>query len=59
MKNNTMKRNNTFAHLKSEAKLARQAVIIQAAERIFAIKPFNEVSIRDIAREAGISHATI
>lgn len=54
-----MKQNNTFAHLKSEAKLARQAVIIQAAEHVFATKPFDKVSIRDIAREAGISHATI
>jgi AcrR family transcriptional regulator len=59
MKNKSPKQNNAFAHLKSEAKLARQAVIIQAAERVFAIKPFNKVSIRDIAREAGISHATI
>ncbi|PKN86489.1 MAG: hypothetical protein CVU51_07145 [Deltaproteobacteria bacterium HGW-Deltaproteobacteria-1] len=59
MKNKSTKQNNAFAHLKSEAKLARQAVIIEAAERVFAIKPFNKVSIRDIAREAGISHATI
>lgn len=49
----------TFAHVISEAKLARQAVIIEAAERVFAVKPFNKVSIRDIAREAGISHASI
>lgn len=59
MKNNSMKQNNAFAHLKSEAKLARQVVIIEAAERVFAVNPFNKVSIRDIAREAGISHATI
>jgi len=54
-----MKQNKTFAHVKSEAKLARQALIIEAAERVFAVKPFTEVSIRDIAREAGISHASI
>jgi len=54
-----MKQNKTFAHVKSEAKLARQTVIIEAAERVFAVKPFTEVSIRDIAREAGISHASI
>lgn len=54
-----VKQNKTFAHVKSEAKLARQAVIIEAAERVFAVKPFSEVSIRDIAREAGISHASI
>lgn len=58
MKRN-MKQNKTFAHVKSEAKLARQALIIEAAERVFAVKSFTEVSIRDIAREAGISHASI
>ncbi|MBP1599746.1 MAG: hypothetical protein H6Q05_5123, partial [Acidobacteria bacterium] len=35
----------TFSHVISEAKLARQAVIIEAAERVFAVKPFNKVSI--------------
>jgi len=54
-----MKQNKTFAHVKNEAILARQTVIIEAAERVFAVKPFNKVSIRDIAREAGISHASI
>jgi AcrR family transcriptional regulator len=48
-----------FAGLKNGEKLARQEVIITAAERVFAVKPFNKVSIRDIAREAGISHAAI
>ncbi|MDR3569573.1 MAG: helix-turn-helix domain containing protein [Syntrophobacteraceae bacterium] len=33
--------------------------MIDAAERVFASKPFDEVSMRDIASEAGISHATI
>ena len=54
-----MKEKKTFAHVKNEALLARQAVIIDAAERVFAVKPFNKVSIRDIAREAGISHASL
>ena len=54
-----MEQKKTFAHINSEAKLARQTVIIDAAKRVFAVKPFNEVSIRDIAREAGISHASI
>jgi AcrR family transcriptional regulator len=54
-----VKSNKTFSHLKNEAKLARQEVIIEAAERVFAVKPFNKVSIRDIAGEAGISHASI
>ncbi|HDS05860.1 MAG TPA: TetR/AcrR family transcriptional regulator [Deltaproteobacteria bacterium] len=54
-----IKQNKTFAHVKSEAKLARQALIVEAAERVFAVKPFTKVSIRDIAKEAGISHASI
>jgi AcrR family transcriptional regulator len=49
----------TFADLKEKERGAKQAVIIDAAERIFGQKPFNKVSIRDIAAEAGISHATI
>jgi len=55
----TVKPNKTFSHLKDEAKLARQEIIIEAAQRVFAVKPFNKVSIRDIASEAGISHASI
>jgi len=55
----TMKEKRTFADLKNGEKLARQQAIINAAERVFAVKPFNKVSIRDIAREAGISHAAI
>ncbi|OPL12787.1 MAG: hypothetical protein AVO39_03745 [delta proteobacterium MLS_D] len=54
-----MRKNKTFADLKNGEKLARQQVIIDAAERVFAVKPFNKVSIRDVAREAGISHAAI
>ena len=54
-----MKEKNTFAKLKNNEKRARQDVIIEAAERVFAEKPFSKVSIRDIAKEAGISHASI
>ncbi len=49
----------TFASLKLQARLAKQQVIIDAAETVFASKPFNQVSMRDIAGEAAISHATI
>ncbi|MBP7737133.1 MAG: TetR/AcrR family transcriptional regulator [Spirochaetes bacterium] len=48
-----------FASMKIQERKVRQEHIIQAAERVFANKPFNQVSIRDIAREAGISHAAI
>lgn len=54
-----MEENTTFADLKSEAILARRELIVEAAERVFAVKPFHKVSIRDIAQEAGISHALI
>lgn len=51
--------NETFSSIKNNERKARQDAIISAAERVFAEKPFDEVSIRDIAREAGISHASI
>jgi AcrR family transcriptional regulator len=54
-----MKDKNTFSNLKAQERRVRQDVIIDAAQRVFATKPFNKVSIRDIAREAGISHASI
>ncbi len=50
---------NTFGSMKKNERKARQDAIISAAERVFAGKPFDKVSIRDIAKEAGISHASI
>ncbi len=49
----------TFSDLKVRERQNRQNIIIDAAERVFASKPFDAVSMRDIACEAGISHATI
>jgi len=49
----------SLSELREQEKEARRKLIIDAAERVFSEKPFNEVSIRDIAREAGISHALI
>ncbi|MDD5168290.1 MAG: TetR/AcrR family transcriptional regulator [Syntrophales bacterium] len=54
-----MKEKNTFTDLKTREIKERQKIIVDAAERVFAVKPFSKVSIRDIAREAGISHASI
>ena len=34
-------------------------VIVDAAEKVFSSKPFSKVSMRDIAKEAGISPALI
>ena len=53
------KQNKTFASLKEEERKARQKVIVDAAERVFGRKPFEQVSMRDIAREAGIAVSSI
>jgi len=58
-KKGAAKRNTAFSILKANEKRARQDLIVDAAERVFATTPFNNVSIRDIAREAGISHTSI
>lgn len=49
----------TLGTLREREREARRDIIVAAAERVFAQKPFDTVSIRDIAREAGISHALI
>lgn len=54
-----MKNKKSTAYVKQQDRIARQESIIDAAERVFATKPFNKVSMRDVAREAGITHAAI
>jgi len=54
-----MKDNTSTASVKKQDRHARQELIIDAAERVFATKPFDRVSMRDVAREAGITHAAI
>jgi len=49
----------SFNKLKEHEREVRRDLIISAAERVFAKKAFNMVTIRDIAKEAGISHALI
>jgi AcrR family transcriptional regulator len=48
-----------FALLKEQERQARQRLIVEAAERVFAQKPFEQVSMREIAGEAGISPSSI
>ncbi|HON39510.1 MAG: TetR/AcrR family transcriptional regulator [Desulfomonilia bacterium] len=48
-----------FPRLNDDQRKARRDAIIDAAEAIFAEKPFNKVNMRDIARLAGISPALI
>ena len=53
------KKHATFASLKEEERKARQRVIVDAAERVFGKKPFEQVSMREIAQEAGIAASSI
>ncbi len=48
-----------FLNLKRKEKNAKKQFVVKAALKLFAEKPFYEVSIRQVAREAGISPATI
>jgi len=54
-----MTKPHTLSELKKQEKKARQEMIISAAERVFAAKAFNKVSMRDIAKEAEISSTLI
>ena len=54
-----MIKNNTLSELKEKEKDARRKIIVDAAEKEFATKPFNRVNMRDIAKRAGISPALI
>ncbi len=49
----------TFSQLKKQEKDIRKQIIVDAAEKLFSSKPFHEVSMRDIAKEAGISASAI
>ncbi len=51
--------NSTLAGLKEEERQTRRNLIIDAAIRQFADKSFNQVGMRDIAAEAGLSPASI
>jgi len=48
-----------LSELKEKEKVTRRNIIIDAAEKEFATKPFNRVNMRDIAKRAGISPALI
>jgi len=50
---------NTLSELKEKEKDARRTIIVDAAEKEFATKPFNSVNMRVIAKRAGISPALI
>lgn len=50
---------NTLAALKQQEKDARRRLILAAARNLFAEKDFRSVTVREIARTAGVSIGTI
>lgn len=50
---------NDSMDVRNQKRLVRKTAIVDAAERVFSMKPFPKVSMRDIAKEAGISPALI
>jgi AcrR family transcriptional regulator len=54
-----MKQKNTLSKMKNKEREDRKNLIIDAAERVFSNKPFNKVSMREIADEAGIAPSSI
>lgn len=54
-----MKTKRVLSELKEKERKVRRDIIIDAAEKEFAEKPFDKVSMRAIARRAGISPAII
>ncbi|MEW5722488.1 MAG: TetR/AcrR family transcriptional regulator [Thermodesulfobacteriota bacterium] len=54
-----MARVKTLAALKERERESRRRLILEAAERVFGAKPHRQVSLREIAREAGLSPASI
>lgn len=54
-----MENNGRFMKLREQQRETRKNLIIDAAEMVFMKKPFNEVSVRKIAREAGIAPTAI
>jgi len=49
----------TFNNLRQKERQIRKDLIIDAAQQVFAVRPFDKVSMKEIAKEAGISVASI
>lgn len=54
-----MKKSSTLSLMKTKERQDRKDLIIDAAERVFSTNPFTRVSMREIAREAGIAPSSI
>ncbi len=57
--NQNSKEQSVLDKLRESEREVRKAIIMQAATTLLTSKPFHEISIRDIAKEAGISVASI
>jgi AcrR family transcriptional regulator len=49
----------TFNNLRLKERQIRMDLIIDAAQQVFAVRPYDKVSMKEIAEEAGISAASI
>ena len=54
-----MKKKDTFSRLKSRERESRVSLILDAAEKVFESRPFDKVSMQEIADEAGIAKSSI
>ncbi|TAL36883.1 MAG: TetR/AcrR family transcriptional regulator [Spirochaetes bacterium] len=54
-----MPKDRTLGKLREREREARRALIVDAALRVFATRPFDRASMRDIAAEAGIAASSI
>ena len=50
---------NKFNDLKEQEKEQRKNLILNVAEKVFSSKPFDDVNMRDLAKEVGISPGSI
>jgi len=48
-----------FSKLKEQQREVKKSLIMDAAEKVFASKPFHKANVREIAQAAGISPGTI
>jgi AcrR family transcriptional regulator len=54
-----MSEKTTLSNLRLKERQIRKDLIIDAAQQVFAVKPYDKVSMKEIAGEAGISVASI
>jgi AcrR family transcriptional regulator len=54
-----MSEKTTFNHIRLRERQIRKDLIIDAAQQVFAVRPYDKVSMKEIAEEAGISAASI